>query len=99
MNESAPVDDNNQHTKLAPGIHAVYDLPANVAPFADGTMDSGPSLEQLMAQIKSKCDGILSLFHMDFFYKGVFVYTFVFIESYFVISCEEIPAGMLRRPI
>lgn len=52
VDESTPVDE-KQHTELAPGIHAAYDLPASVDPVAEETVDNGLSLEELMAQMKS----------------------------------------------
>lgn len=54
VDESEPVDDSRARVELAPGIHAAYDLPAEVeAPAAEVAVDTGLSLEELMAQMKS----------------------------------------------
>ena len=55
VDESEPVDDSRARVELAPGIHAAYDLPADIQESAgeEAQVDSGLSLEELMAQMKS----------------------------------------------
>lgn len=53
MDESEPIEDNRPR-ELAPGIHAAYDIPVEVEEASvEETADSGLSLEELMAQMKS----------------------------------------------
>ena len=54
MDESEPVD-TRARVELAPGIHAAYDLPdaTSELPETGESVDTGLSLEELMAQMKS----------------------------------------------
>nr|CAG4637823.1 EOG090X07G2 [Chydorus sphaericus] len=53
VDESEPIEDNRPR-ELAPGIHAAYDIPVEVEEASvEETADSGLSLEELMAQMKS----------------------------------------------
>ena len=54
VDESEPVD-TLARVELAPGIHAAYDLPDAKPdiPETEESVDTGLSLEELMAQMKS----------------------------------------------